>query len=111
MHLESPILKISWGRTCLRIPLKDRTSGTQPSRRGTNGTSPPAEPLHPKLPNATEKSAYSIALAGNKSPAVFISIRALDDLRKVIPWLLKLSISLPFFQDRVILGHFTSGEI
>ena len=47
---------------------------------GTNGASPPAEPLHPKLPNATEKHAYPLAFAGNKSPEVFISIRALDDL-------------------------------
>ena len=111
MHLESPILKISWGRTCLRNPLKDRTSGTQPSRRGTNGASPPAEPLHSKLPNATEKSAYPIALAGNKSPVVFISFTHAGRSLKVILWLLKLSVSLPFFQDRVILGHFTSGEI
>ena len=73
---------------------------------GTNGASPLAEPLHPRLPNATEKSAYPLALAGNKSPAVFISFTRAGRSLKVIPWLLKLSISLPFFQDRVTLGHF-----
>ena len=72
---------------------------------GTNGASPPAEPLYPKLPNATEKSAYPLALAGNKSLAVFISFTRAGRSLKVIPWLLKLSISLLFFSRS---GYFRS---
>ena len=51
--LETPILQISRGGACPRTPVGVRASGTQRSR-GANGARPPAEPLHPVLPNATE---------------------------------------------------------
>ena len=41
------------GGACPRTPVGVRASGTQRSR-GANGARPPAEPLHPVLPNATE---------------------------------------------------------
>ena len=51
--LESDYKKFPWG-ACPLDPLKFVTPALNISACRTNGASPPAEPLHPALPNATE---------------------------------------------------------